>query len=76
MYETTQNVTPQPHTLPVVSCQVCKLPMEPIVAEAGTNSLHTITYHCERCRAETERTFKRVGKHPDHSHSERTVARR
>jgi len=47
---------------PVVTCPGCQKPMTPIVTEAGPHHLHTTTYRCERCGAETDRAHVRDGK--------------
>ena len=50
---------PQRLMFPEVICPGCDLPMTPQITESGPNNLHTTTYRCEKCSAETERIYKR-----------------
>jgi hypothetical protein len=44
-------------TFPVVTCAGCEKPITPIVTES--DDFLSITYHCERCAAETDRAHLR-----------------
>jgi predicted nucleic acid-binding Zn ribbon protein len=58
-----QTVYACPHPIPAVRCRGCQKIMSVMVIESAANDHNKVTYHCEQCGAETQRTLGRASNH-------------
>jgi len=58
-----QTVYACPNPIPAVRCPGCHTIMSVMIIESAANNYNKITYHCDRCGAETERTLTSASQH-------------